>query len=92
MAVHTKIYLGLPGRTYIIDTVLINVIVLKVTRSDMVYRQIGVMPSGAQLDVLYTAASGRVDFDPNVPFTGGGRPGANNNPRTWERVTVKYKT
>jgi len=85
----SKTYYGVPGESFIQDSGLAFATILKVARNILVHREIDSIPADGKPDFMYTHSSGKIDFDPTIPFTGpsGGRP----NREELERIFVKYK-
>lgn len=88
MSVKTKYYIGTPNGTWITDSELAYVTILKVTRSGTVFTKTGA-ESAESLRFIYSPSIGRIYFSADNPFGGfsGGRPQIN----LLEKVSVKFK-
>lgn len=86
----SKTYYGVPGQSFIQDSELAFVTILRVARNILVHKKISSVPSGGNPHFKHNHSEGKILFDPDVPFvgpSGGGRP----NREELERIFVKWK-
>jgi hypothetical protein len=85
----SKTYYGVPGESFIQDSGLAFVTILKVARNILVHKKIETIPADGYPHFKYNHSEGKILFDPLVPFVGttGDRP----NREELERVFVKWK-
>ena len=85
----SKTYYGVPGESFIQDSGLAFVNILKVARNILVHKEIDSIPTDGNIHFKYSHSEGKISFDPSVPFVGptGDRP----NRDELERVFVKWK-
>lgn len=68
--VYQKEYIAQPGQSSITDPELAYVNVLFVARSGRAHYEIDGTPSDGKPEFQYDSPSGKIVFDPDVPFTG----------------------